>query len=412
MGGDALAVRVCEELLVTQGHRVALLWMHSDEIGDTLSRLGCDYVARPPNDYDALRIAGVLEAASIMTLSDDDRLNLQVALKARDLNPSIRVVLRQFNRALGRKVEQNLPNCSVLSLASHSAAAFVGTALDPSCFHALQFPDVDGVQTGFAQRTAAAFDIGGLTVAAAQLRLRGRVIALNGVPEIPPEHVFAPEDEVIVFAGIQQLEATSPLRPERVERRRNHLLRVRVGASRRLRGLRRIDPILSRILIAVVSIYALAITYFSIKLERDPLTAFFFIATNFSITGEARTPLAAGRIPMALASFMVYAGLATSGIFIAFATSALTRAQFTAMQGLRRIRTRGHVLVCGSGNVGTRAVDYLRLLHHKVSSWTPAPIRRWSRCRVPGASSCSPATRPAMQRWICATSRTSGPSSR
>ena len=366
MGGDALAVRVCEELLATQGHRVALLWMQSDEISDKLSRLGCDYFPHPPNDYDALRIAGVLEAASIMTLSDDDRLNLQVALKARDLNPSIRVVLRQFNRALGRKVEQNLPNCSVLSLAAHSAAAFVGTALDPSCFHALQFPDVDGVQTGFSQRTAAEFDIAGLTAPAAQQRLRARVIALNGSPAIPPEHVFAPHDEVIVCAGVQHLEATSPMRPERVERRRNHLLRLRVGASRRLRRMRRIDPILMRILIAAVATYALAITYFSIKLERDPLTAFFFIATNFAITGEAHTPLAAGRTPMVLASLMVYVGLAASGIFIAFATSALTRAQFTAMQGLRRIRTRGHVLVCGSGNVGTRAIDYLRQLHHKV----------------------------------------------
>ena len=366
MGGDALAVRVCEELLATQGHRVALLWMQSDEISDKLSRLGCDYFPHPPNDYDALRIAGVLEAASIMTLSDDDRLNLQVALKARDLNPSIRVVLRQFNRALGRKVEQNLPNCSVLSLAAHSAAAFVGTALDPSCFHALQFPDVDGVQTGFSQRAASEFDIAGLTAPAAQQRLRARVIALNGSPAIPPEHVFAPHDEVIVFAGVQHLEATSPMRPERVERRRNHLLRLRVGTSRRLRRMRRIDPILMRILIAAVATYALAITYFSIKLERDPLTAFFFIATNFAITGEARTPLAAGRTPMVLASLMVYVGLAASGIFIAFATSALTRAQFTAMQGLRRIRTRGHVLVCGSGNVGTRAIDYLRQLHHKV----------------------------------------------
>jgi Trk K+ transport system NAD-binding subunit len=366
VGGDALAVRVCEELLATQGHRVALLWMQSDDIREKLSRLGCDYFPHPPNDYDALRIAGVLEAASIMTLSDDDRLNLQVALKARDLNPSIRVVLRQFNRALGRKVEQNLPNCSVLSLAAHSAAAFVGTALDPSCFHALQFPDVDGVQTGFSQRTASEFGIAGLTAQAAQLRLRARVIALNGAPAIPPEHVFTPHDEVIVFAGVQHLEATSPMRPERVERRRNHLLRLRVGALRRLRRMRRIDPILMRILIAAVATYALAITYFSIKLERDPLTAFFFIATNFAITGEARTPLAAGRTPMVLASLMVYVGLAASGIFIAFATSALTRAQFTAMQGLRRIRTRGHVLVCGSGNVGTRAIDYLRQLHHKV----------------------------------------------
>ena len=68
-----------------------------------------------------------------MALAEDDRVNLQVALKARDINPKIRVVLRQFNRTLARKIEQNLPNCSVLSLASHAAATIVGAALDQSC---------------------------------------------------------------------------------------------------------------------------------------------------------------------------------------------------------------------------------------------------------------------------------------
>jgi Trk K+ transport system NAD-binding subunit len=125
VGGDALAVRVCEELVATQGHRVSLLWMHDAELAAKLEALDCEYVPHRANEYDALRIAGVEAAASIMTLSDDDRLNLQVALKARDINPKIRVVLRQFNQVLGRKLEANLPNCSVLSLASHSAATFV-----------------------------------------------------------------------------------------------------------------------------------------------------------------------------------------------------------------------------------------------------------------------------------------------
>ena len=38
-----------------------------------------------------------------MALAEDDRVNLQVALKARDINPKIRVVLRQFNRTLARE---------------------------------------------------------------------------------------------------------------------------------------------------------------------------------------------------------------------------------------------------------------------------------------------------------------------
>ncbi|MEA2719164.1 MAG: hypothetical protein QOJ39_1028, partial [Candidatus Eremiobacteraeota bacterium] len=367
VGGDALAVRVCEELVATQGHRVSLLWMQDDDLAAKLETLGCRYVSHAPNHDEALRFAGVREAASIMALADDDRLNLQVALKARDLNPGIRVVLRQFNRTLGRKLEQNLPNCSVLSLSSHSAASFVGAALDPSCFYSLQFPDVDGVQTGFARRSGAGSGIAGLTVRAAQERLCARIVAVNGSPAAAPDRVLAPDDQVIAFACVVQLEATAATRSTaRVERRRNHLLRLRVALGKRLRALRTLDPILARVIGATVTMFVLAVVYFAFALHRDPVTAFYFVATTFTSTGYGDvTPL--GHAPaMIVASAAMFAGVAATGIFIAFATAALTRAQFNAIQGLRPIRTRGHVLVCGAGNVGTRVIEYLRALHQKV----------------------------------------------
>ena len=181
VGGNALALRVCEELCGTQGHRVAVLWSHDHDIASRLERLGASYVAFAPNDYDALRAAGVVHATSIMVLDEDDRLNLQVALKARDLNPNIRLVIRQFNRTLGRKIEQNLPNCSVLSLASHSAATYAACALDAACFYAVEFPDnVDGVVAGFSRRQGADFGVAGLTVAEAQARLKCRIVGLGG----------------------------------------------------------------------------------------------------------------------------------------------------------------------------------------------------------------------------------------
>jgi Trk K+ transport system NAD-binding subunit len=368
VGGDALALRVCEELCATQGHRVALLWVHDHELAAKLDRLGCEYFPHAPNDYDALRVAGVMDATSVMTLSDDDRLNLQVALKARDLNPEIRVVLRQFNRTLGRKLEQNLPNCSVLSLASHAAATFVGSALDPSCFYALQFPDRDGVQTGFTERSAAQFGITGLTRREAQQRLRGRIVAAGGSPAIPPDHVFTADERVVAFARIEQLEATSGTRQMiRVERRRNYLLRLKVAALKRLALLRLVDPILARVAGVTLAIFLVAVTYFSLAFHRDVLTAVYFVVTTFTTTGYGDiVPSGRGPLPMLMASLVMITGVATSGIFIAFVTSALTRAQFTAMQGLRQIRTRGHVLVCGSGNVGTRVIDYLHALGQKI----------------------------------------------
>ncbi len=375
VGGDTLAVRVCEELCATQGHRVALIWTHDHVLATKLERLGCEYFPHPPNDYDALRVAGVLEAASIMTLSDDDRLNLQVALKARDLNPHIRVVLRQFNKTLGRKLEQNLPNCSVLSPAAHSAAAFVGSALDPACFYALQFPDLDGNQAGFSERIAATWGITGLTAHAAQRKLGARIIALAGSPHIPLDHRFAPDDLVIVFGRVAQLDASSTTHHQvRLERRRHHLRRFFFAMRKRLRKLETADPIIRRFVAAVLGLYVVATLYFSLALHKDLVTAIYFVGTTFTSTGYGDiTPLAAGWLPMLAAVLVMFFGVAATGIFTAFLTSAITQAQFTAMQGLRQIRTRGHVLVCGSGNVGTRVIEYLRELGQKVVVVAPNP---------------------------------------
>jgi Trk K+ transport system NAD-binding subunit len=374
VGGDALAVRVCEELLATQGHRVALLWMHDLALEEKLERLGCTYYPHAPNDYDALRIAGVGDAASIMALADDDRLNLQVALKARDVNPDIRVVLRQFNQVLGRKLEQNLPDCSVLSLASHAAATFVGNALDPSCFYALQFPDVDGVQTGFSERCAADLGIAGSTPRAAQQRIRLRIVALNGSPDVPADHVFAANDDVIVFGRVEELIAgVVHWESYRVERRKRRLTRLRFALRMRLREIRTMDPILARVIGAAAGTFALAVAYFAVVLQRDPVTAFYFVATTFTSTGYGDITPLGHPSAMILANVVMLVGVASIGIFTAFVTSALTRAQFTAMQGLRQIRTRGHVLLCGSGSVGTRVIDYLRALHQQVVVVEPNP---------------------------------------
>ena len=167
MGGDKLAVRLCKELHATHGHHAAVVWMHDEELAKTFERevtavgAGCSYVRGAPNDVATLQQAGVMQADAIMVLSDDDRLNLQVALTARDINEKIRIVMRQFSRTLGVKLQQNLVELSVLSLASHSAAAFAAAAIDPNCFGALQFPDPGGVLTAFATRTAAQFGSSG-----------------------------------------------------------------------------------------------------------------------------------------------------------------------------------------------------------------------------------------------------------
>ena len=78
-------------------------------------------------------------------------------------------------------------------------------------------------------------------------------------------------------------------------------------------------------------------------------------------------------VGMIAAGVLQVVGVAFSGIAIAFLTTALTRAQFTALQGLRQITTRSHIVVCGAGNVGTRVVEYLKVLGQPVLVIDPIP---------------------------------------
>ncbi len=164
-----------------------------------------------------------------MALSDDDRLNLQVALKARDLNPHIRVVLRQFNQVLGRKLEaepaellrplagialgrdvRREPRSTRRASTRSSFPARFAKPRRPSTTSRRCSPTRGTARNTASTSTPASARLLGAPrgrlrdrradAAAAQQRLGARIVALDGSPDIPPAHAFAPDDSVIAFA--------------------------------------------------------------------------------------------------------------------------------------------------------------------------------------------------------------------
>ncbi|MEV0322514.1 NAD-binding protein [Streptomyces sp. NPDC050658] len=121
-GDDGLAHRLAVELDAVCGEAVTVvLPTRRDEHGAEIAALHRDphspvellVAARP--DEQTLRAAGVDRAAALALTYRDDQVNLTAALLARGLNPSIRLVVRMFNRGRGRHLERLLDRTAAVS---------------------------------------------------------------------------------------------------------------------------------------------------------------------------------------------------------------------------------------------------------------------------------------------------------
>jgi voltage-gated potassium channel Kch len=360
VGGGEIALSTARELCGLQGHRVVVLWRRDPDFARAVEDAGAVFItARRPDSSEGLERAGVRHAVTILALSPDDQLNLHAALLARDANPRIRIVLRQFNRTLAQKLEQNLPNCSVLSLAWHSAATYAAAAVDSSCFCGLQFPQPEGPLTGFATRIAEDCGVGDCTVAEAERVLGARIVAVEDTVDPAGDAVLPDGAELIVYGEITTLEASAPRRP--IPRRNPALeTRLRLRGRRSGRRLPRPNPILSRLAAATLAFLVAGTAYFHSVFGGSWLDAVYFVITTMTTTGYGDlTPDRGDPVEVVAAMLLMLAGITLIGLFIAFGASLLTRVHWVKSQGLRPVYRRGHIVVCGAGSIGTGVIDLL-----------------------------------------------------
>lgn len=359
VGGDALALRVCAELCARRTHDVRLVWHDNPQHASYAEACGAQFIPGTPDDPVILDFAGIEEAQTVMAIDVDDRLNLDVVLSARELNPGVRLIIGQFNRAMARKIEQNLSNCSVISLASHSAATFAAAAVDPSCFHALEFSAHSGSLVGFSERRAADFGVAGNTPAEATRRLGCRIIACNGTLVAENQRAFDPADWIIAFGTIERLSEVSKSGAPGLR----HSLALRVQriyeAVRTM--INELDPLFRFVILGALIIFIVASDFFAVQLHLDPITAAYFVVQTMTTVGYGDIALVnSAALVKIFAMAVMLSGVLVANVTIALMSAALVRAQWTALQGLRRIHVRNHIIVCGAGRVGQRVVDYLR----------------------------------------------------
>ncbi len=328
-GGDALIEDVCRDLR-DAGYRATFLGRHNPGLRERIERTGARFVEGSPRSQHALSEAGIHEARALLALDHDDRINLEAVLQAREANPLVRIVMRQFNRRLARKIERNLPDCSVISLAAHSAATYAAAAVERSAFLGVEFPSGSRSLVAFVQQGSAESP----TPAGARVLWRD-------------------ERASVAFGPLEAFAQAAP--PLRRSHGTFESLIPRIAAI-----VSEFDPLLRILVITGICVFIAATIFFSIALRLHPVTAAYFVTSTMTTVGYGDIALADKSRLLQLTDIVLMSlGVIISNLAIAFVAAALVRAQWNAVQGLRPIRDKGHIVVFGAGRVGTRVVDYL-----------------------------------------------------
>lgn len=159
--------------------------------------------------------ANVAEAKSIVLASDDDLANLEIALDARRIRPSIHVVMRMFDPNMAEKVRDGFQIHTAMSASSLAAPAFATAAVAPAVLFSVIVGDELVVSRHWRVAAKDAFD--GATVGEAIARHAIGIVELRKAHADPryfpaPDVRIAAGDELVVqgtFDAIERLEPRS-----------------------------------------------------------------------------------------------------------------------------------------------------------------------------------------------------------
>ena len=90
-------------------------------------------------DSSMLESASVSKAKAIIAVTDNDLANLEAALTARELNPTIRVVIRMFDQKLAKKVQNFMGIEGAYSSSARSARLFAQAAISGDILDSFEF---------------------------------------------------------------------------------------------------------------------------------------------------------------------------------------------------------------------------------------------------------------------------------
>lgn len=129
MGIGHVGSRVTRTLAQMNFEVVAIDQKISRELEDELNRLGVPVIVADGRLPASLEKAGLPHAQALIVCTSNDQLNLEVTMRARDMNPTARIVVRSWDAKFAQQLKKFMGVHAVLSASDISAPVFAGAAV-------------------------------------------------------------------------------------------------------------------------------------------------------------------------------------------------------------------------------------------------------------------------------------------
>lgn len=96
---------------------------------DELDQLGVRLVNGDGRMANTLETAGIRHAAALIVCTSNDHMNLELTMRARDLNPALRIVVRMWDDQFAAQIRRFMNVEAVMSATDLAAPAFAGMAV-------------------------------------------------------------------------------------------------------------------------------------------------------------------------------------------------------------------------------------------------------------------------------------------
>jgi Trk K+ transport system NAD-binding subunit len=340
-GDDALAMRIIDEL---SNAEISVVTLQAPE---------------------GLKAAGIAMADAIICVADDDAVNLEVALLARQANPRVRVVARLANTVLREAVTANNGPGAILDVADLAAPSVVEALLELTT-HTITVAGIDFVVSGAtATEEGTLREMYGDLAPVAIIRNEasehaGEVIACPGrdVPVHPGDWtaMIGTADE-LTERGIK-IDKPLPVAPR--ERPLVHRLADTVRAFHD-----DINPMFYRAFFAAIMLLLGSTVVLRFAYKHPGMSwmdALYFSTETIATVGYGDFNFLDQPLWLRLWGVaMMFAGVTTTAIVVAFVADVLLSRRLTQTTNRQKARhLRRHVVVVGLGSFGIRVAGMIK----------------------------------------------------